>query len=57
LLPYLTFNLQASFEAEKQRADESNTRLSEALEVSEERRKKLDDADRKILQLQESLHR
>ncbi|KMS98094.1 hypothetical protein BVRB_4g095730 [Beta vulgaris subsp. vulgaris] len=50
-------SFKASFEAEKQRADESDRKLAEALELSEERCKKSDASDRKILLLQESLNR
>ncbi|KNA15731.1 hypothetical protein SOVF_095540 [Spinacia oleracea] len=50
-------NFKALFEAEKQRADESDGKLVEAHELNEERRKKLDDSDKKILLFQESLNR
>ncbi|KAL2942705.1 Myosin-11 [Bienertia sinuspersici] len=50
-------SFKALFEAEKQRADESDRKLAEALELNEDRCKKLDDSERKITLLQESVNR
>lgn len=49
--------LQASLQAEKQRADDFEKKLAEAEESSEERRKKLEETERRVQQLQESLNR
>ncbi|GAB4836038.1 hypothetical protein Ancab_000955 [Ancistrocladus abbreviatus] len=46
--------LRASLQSEEQRADESGRKLAEVQELSEERRKRLEDSDKKIQQLQES---
>ena len=44
-------------ESEKQRADDYETKYSEAQESSEERRKKLEETEKKASQLQESVTR
>ncbi|CAH2080652.1 unnamed protein product, partial [Thlaspi arvense] len=49
-------NLKALLHLEKKRADESERKLVEALETSEERRKRLEETERRVLQLQESLN-
>lgn len=48
---------QAMLDSERERADESDKKYTEALENSEERRKKLEEAEKKVHQLQESLTR
>lgn len=48
---------QASLESERQRADDSKRKYSEAEESSEERCKKLQETENKVHQLQESLTR
>lgn len=48
---------QALLQAEKQRADEYERKYVEAQESSEERRKKLEETDRIVHQLQDSLNR
>uniref|UniRef100_A0A803KPV9 Myosin XI n=1 Tax=Chenopodium quinoa TaxID=63459 RepID=A0A803KPV9_CHEQI len=50
-------NFKALFEAEKQRADESDRKLVEAHELNEARLKKLDDSDRKDLHSPSMNHR
>ncbi|GLT72614.1 hypothetical protein SLA2020_445330 [Shorea laevis] len=50
-------NLKALLLAEKQRADEFERKYAEAQESSEERRKKLEETDRVVHQLQDSLNR
>lgn len=52
-----SFSLQASLRAEKQRADDSERRCAEAWEVSEKRLKKLEETERRVYQLQDSLNR
>ncbi|GAB2277611.1 hypothetical protein Dimus_012319 [Dionaea muscipula] len=49
--------LKASLQREKERADESDRIRAQVQELSEERLKKLEDSDKKIQQLQYSLHR
>ncbi|KAJ4726841.1 Myosin [Melia azedarach] len=49
--------LKASLRAEKQRADDSERRCAEAWEVSEKRLKKLEETERRVYQLQDSLNR
>uniref|UniRef100_A0A7N0RAB1 Uncharacterized protein n=1 Tax=Kalanchoe fedtschenkoi TaxID=63787 RepID=A0A7N0RAB1_KALFE len=48
-------NLKALLLSEKQRSDDLEKRYLEALEASEERRKKLEEAERRVHELQESL--
>ncbi|KAJ9564948.1 hypothetical protein OSB04_000914 [Centaurea solstitialis] len=50
-------NLKALSEWEKQRADESERKCTEALESSEDKRLKLEETERRVRQLQESLDR
>jgi len=54
LLPWDFFFSQTSLESEKQKADE---KYNEAQACSEERGKKLEDTEKKVRQLQESLTR
>jgi len=42
---------------EKQRADDTQKKYSEVQEISEERRVKLEETEKKVQQLQESLQR
>lgn len=48
---------QALLRTEKQRADEFERKYAEAQESSEERRKKLEETDRVVHQLQDSFNR
>ena len=48
---------QALLESEKERADNSEKKFTEAQESSEERHKKLEDTEKRVQQLQESLSR
>jgi len=48
---------QAMLDSERERAGESDKKYTEALENSEERHKKLEEAEKKVHQLQESLTR
>lgn len=48
---------QASLEAEKQRADDNERKYNEAQTSGEERRKKLEETEKKVSQLQENLTR
>lgn len=48
---------QAKLKAEKQRADECEKRYLEARDLSEERRRKLEETGRQVDELQESLNR
>ncbi|KDP21335.1 hypothetical protein JCGZ_21806 [Jatropha curcas] len=50
-------NLKALLRAEKQRADDSERRCAEAVELSEKRRKKLEETERRVHQLQDSMNR
>ncbi|KAI7982475.1 Myosin-11 [Camellia lanceoleosa] len=50
-------NLKALLQSEKQRADDSERKCAEALESNEEMRKKLEETERRVHQLQESLNR
>ncbi|KAL7582247.1 hypothetical protein Lser_V15G41794 [Lactuca serriola] len=50
-------NLKALSEWERQRADESDRKCTEALESSEYKRMQLEETERRVLQLQESLDR
>ncbi|KAL9686540.1 hypothetical protein QQ045_024001 [Rhodiola kirilowii] len=50
-------NLKALLLSEKQRSEDLEKKYLEALETSEERRKKLDEAERRVHELQESLDR
>ncbi|GAV61578.1 Myosin_head domain-containing protein/IQ domain-containing protein/Myosin_N domain-containing protein [Cephalotus follicularis] len=50
-------NLKAMLQAEKQRADDSERKYAEAQELSEKRRKKLENTERRVYQLQDSLNR
>lgn len=49
--------MQALSEWERQRADESDRKCTEALESSEYKRMQLEETERRVLQLQESLDR
>lgn len=49
--------MQVLSEWERQRADESERKFSEALESSENKRLKLEETERRVFQLQESLER
>ena len=49
--------MQASLESERQRADEWERKYAEALESSEVKRRKLEETDRRVHQLQNSLNR
>lgn len=49
--------LQALLLAEKKRADESEKKHAEAQELSEKRHKKLEETERRVYQLQDSLNR
>lgn len=51
------FPVQASLQNEKEASDNLRKKYDEAQECSEERRAKLEEADKKINQLQDSLHR
>lgn len=48
---------QALLQSEKERADNSEKKYTEAQESSEERHKKLEETEKKVQQLQESLSR
>ncbi|CAL5436355.1 unnamed protein product [Camellia sinensis] len=56
LVPSLS-PLQALLQSEKQRADDSERKCAEALESNEEMRKKLEETQRRVHQLQEPLNR
>jgi hypothetical protein len=49
--------LQVTLDYEKQRADDTQKKYSEVQEISEERRVKLEETEKKVQQLQESLQR
>lgn len=48
---------QTSLESEKKRADESESKYNEVQEISEEKGKKLEETEKKVQLLQESLTR
>ncbi|KAL8259044.1 hypothetical protein R6Q59_026997 [Mikania micrantha] len=50
-------NLKASLESERQRADECEKKYTHALESSEIKRLKLEETERRVLQLQDALNR
>lgn len=49
--------MQGSLDSERQRADGFERKYNEAQESSEDRRKKLEETEKKVHQLQESLTR
>lgn len=49
--------MQASLESEKEKSDEWERKYNEAHESSEEKRKKLEETERRVHQLQDSLNR
>lgn len=49
--------MQALLTSEKQRSEDLEKKYLEALETNEERRKKLEDAETRVHELQESLDR
>jgi len=51
------FVVQASLESEKRRADEWEQKYREAQQSSEEKHKKLEETQRRVHQLQDSLNR
>lgn len=55
--PNVLILVQALSEWERQRADESEKKFSEAVESSENKRMKLEETERRVFQLQESLDR
>lgn len=56
-LPVTVSPPQASLESEKQRADDCERKYNEAQTSGEERRKKLEETEKKVSQLQENLTR
>lgn len=51
------YTLQALLQVEKQRADISERKCAEARELGERRRKRLEETERRVYQLQDSLNR
>lgn len=49
--------MQTLVESERQRADECEKKYAEALESSEIKRQKLEETERRVLQLQDALNR
>lgn len=52
-----TFILQASLHSERERADEFERKYAAAVDSSEEKRQKLEETEKRVHQLQESLNR
>lgn len=53
--PCICILLQATLDLEKQRADEADQKYAEAQETGEERRKRLEETEKKVHQLQDTL--
>lgn len=57
MLPATSPPPQASLESEKERADENERKYNEAQTSGDERRKKLEETEKKVSQLEENLTR